>query len=114
MVDITNQDIFNAVNNLTGEVKEFRKTLFGEDGMGGITRVAIDLQSCVNGNPDNPDDNGLVGDMKYMKNQIDGNGREGLKSRVTIIEKSQKRWNVGLSIAQLTTWILGFLFGIKG
>jgi len=118
--EITNQEILNEVKNLSGKVEKIYGTLFGPDGMTGLVRVAIDLQSTVYGNPASPDDNGLTGDVHYVKDQIDGNGRDGMKSRVNVLEdarktdaKSQRRWNTGLSMAQIITWIAGIFLGIK-
>ena len=91
----TGDDILKAIKDLDMKVdknhREVKKTLFGSDGMAGMLRCMVDLESTVCGVKDIPDDRGLVGDVKDIKVSIDGNGKEGLKSTVIKTSVGLKR-----------------------
>lgn len=115
--EITNKDVYNELKSLSTKVDKIYTTLFGDDGMGGMTRTVIDLQSTVHGVKDSAHDIGLVGTIHHICNQIEGNGTEGLKAKIASFETTKDRQrllNLGLSFSQAGTWLAGIFLKITG
>lgn len=110
-----------ANDKIDRNLKEVKKVMFGEDGIGGITRNVVDLTTIVCGVKDVPDSRGLTGAVADIEHCLIGTqGKPGLKQKLQEIETTandlktkQTWWNRGLSGAVILAWVKAW-FGIIG
>jgi len=110
---MSEQQILEEVRETNKKLDGMRKTLFGDDGQGGIVHTLHDLQSTVCGINSSQDDRGLVGDVKDIKTVLNGtHSRPGiigilgkLDSELRDVKDKQSIWNKSLTGGQLIAWI---------
>ncbi|MFH1953154.1 MAG: hypothetical protein ABIL06_16240 [Pseudomonadota bacterium] len=93
-------------DEILSEIKGMKKSLFGEDGTGGMVRYIHDLQHTVCGNPNIAADNGLVGVVQEIRKST-----EGLKTDVEVTKSGLARawwWlgSISLSIILAAIYII--------
>lgn len=93
-------------DEILSEIKGMKKSLFGEDGTGGMVKCIHDLQHTVCGNPNIAADNGLVGTVQDIKRSTDG-----LKTDIEVTKSGLARawWWLGvlsLSIIAAAVFII--------
>ena len=105
------EEILDAINGVKADLtkaidtnqKKFEKTMFGEDGTGGVMRQVIDVSGIVCGVKDVPDDRGLLGAVKDIEDCV--SGKNGLKTKVERLETKQSIWNLSLTGGHVVTWV---------
>jgi len=69
----TKEDMdMEKADEILTEIKGMKKSLFGDDGTGGMVKCLHDLQHTVCGNPNVSTDSGLVGDVQEIKSSTNG------------------------------------------
>jgi len=111
------EDLDKAIEDLDKKIDknhgEFKRVMVGssdQGGRGGIVRCLNDLESTVCGIPNSDDDRGLIGQVKDINEQI--NGENGLNKCVTRMKERQRIWNSGLTVGQAGALIIASIKGI--
>lgn len=60
----------NGQKAILDEIKGMKRSLFGEDGMGGMAKTLNTLAITVRGDPKSPDSRGIAGDIADIKKEI--------------------------------------------
>lgn len=100
------EKILNEVTKANRNLDGMRRTLFGDDGQGGLVKTTHDLQSTVWGINSSNDDRGLMGDVRDIKEALLGSHKKpGMISELRDVKRKQSIWNKSLTGGQLLAWI---------
>ena len=116
---VTNDEILSEIKGVNSkidgverQVDGIKKSLFGQDGTGGMVRTMSDLCHTIGGNPVIPDSRGIAGDFSDLKIHVKSiNG--DVKGQKTSIK--WLTWATRVIVGAVATGVIGLvIFLLRG